>query len=543
MKKILLYYPPTTIDKLADTDNFPLSVLSLCTLIDTKKYEICIEYGFDDSRNKLLGEVEEAVCLGISIMTGTQIKHAVSLAKQIRARRADLPIVFGGYHASALPEETLMSPYADIVIRGYGEVVFKNLINALENKESLETVEGISFCSGDVICHNKNAPIPKLDNLPSMPYHLLDVQGYFAKNTLRNIPYISSRGCPHQCGFCADYVIYKRRWNALSAERVVNDLSWIKENYSPELIRIIDSNFFVDEKRVIKICKGLLDKKIQLRFTKLNGDAHLMSRFSDETFRLMRDAGIENILIGVESGSAKALACIHKRASKEETLDVSMRLRKGGISIGHSLILGFPYDLPRAQMEEEHRREFIMTMKYVYELNSFRVPGDYYLLFNFTPYPGVSLYERYLKLGYVPPKTLEGWAEINLNTYPTPWLGQRAERWAVDCRKLAYFFSGKCERTWQNYQHFRFQWFLSKPVYDKLVAAVCRAINKLLYKRLNKGLLQMPFPLKAWYGVERFYFHGRRGDQNMRLSTIAVKAIGFYCGLLIDNTKRKLQRG
>ena len=114
---ILLYYPPVATEDSDILFNFPLPVLSICSLLDTNRYDIRIESGLAPSWEKLTERASSAICLGISIMTGGQIKNAISLVKRIRLANPGLPIVFGWYHATALPEQTLQSPYADIVVR------------------------------------------------------------------------------------------------------------------------------------------------------------------------------------------------------------------------------------------------------------------------------------------------------------------------------------------------------------------------------------------------------------------------------------------
>ncbi|MBI1920103.1 MAG: B12-binding domain-containing radical SAM protein [Geobacter sp.] len=501
-KNVLLYYPPATDDMDNPWLNFPLPMLSVCSLVDRDSYELCIENGLYDSWERLLRQSDNAVCLGISIKTGSQIKHALSLARQIRAKRLDLPIVLGGYHASALPDQTLENPFVDIVVRGYGEVVFLNLVNSFSEGGDFRKINGISYREGERIVHNKDEAIPRLDDLPPVPYHLVDTRRYIEADPLHSIAYSSSRGCPHRCGFCSDSVVYKHIWNPLSSERVISDLQYLNATYKPEVIRLVDPNFFVDEARVARICEGLIQKNIGLRLVNVNGDAHILTRYSDDTIALMRKAGIENILIGVESGYLKALDCISKKSSKEETVTVLSRLRRHGISVGHSMIMGYPFDIPSSQMEDEHRREFIATMTMVYDLSLSKIPGDYYLLFRFTAFPGVRLFDRYLKLGLHQPATLEEWSTVNMNEFVAPWISDKVLGWISNCQIMSYYFSATSKELW-NKKHIWVIKVLPQEKFDKMLSNVINRINTRLYRNILNGDFRLPLLLKIWYHFER----------------------------------------
>ena len=202
---ILLYNPPATLDEKKWRRPLPLNMLSICSLLKQEDFKISITQEMPDGAyKKFITSLDNAFCLGISCMTGHQISHGLKLAEMIRAEKPDLPIIWGGYHPTANPEQTLQNEFVDIVVRGYGEITFSELIERLVNKQSYEDIEGISFQKDGVVVNTPDRPIPNLDDLPPLPYNLFDVEQFFRKCGTRNLYYISSRGCPHRCGFCAD---------------------------------------------------------------------------------------------------------------------------------------------------------------------------------------------------------------------------------------------------------------------------------------------------------------------------------------------------
>ncbi len=443
---VLLYNPPGAINKrIWEGEPLPLNLLCICSLIDQEQYEFSISQDFPEQAFlEFAPLLDRAVCLGISCMTGLQITNGLSLARKIKSLKGELPVIWGGYHPSALPEQTALDPLVDIVVRGYGEETFAELVDALSKGRKYEDIKGITFSKKDEILSTADRPACSLNDLPPLPYHLYDIEAYFKRISKRYMCYSSSRGCPHHCGFCADYVIYQGKWNALAAKRVIADLEYLKERYNFEYLQFYDSNLFIDEARIKEICIGIIEKELNFQALLSNGDALIISRYSDETLDLMKQAGISNVVMGVESGYAKALECISKPANVEQVFESARRLHSKGISIVFSFMFGFPYDLPKSKLLFEHRNEILATMKMMTRLSEDFIPGDEYSFFIYRPYPGVKLFERYIKLGYNPPSEFKDWATRAGDLFGfsrTPWLSEQVLQLYVTSFKIIWFLT------------------------------------------------------------------------------------------------------
>ena len=112
--------------------------------------------------------------VGLTAMTPT-INAAINIAHQIKLANPDLAIILGGAHGTLLPEETLAAaPQVDIVVRGEGEETIVDLLRALENKQSLDDILGISYRKdGKTISTPARSTNVNLDSLPFLAYHLL----------------------------------------------------------------------------------------------------------------------------------------------------------------------------------------------------------------------------------------------------------------------------------------------------------------------------------------------------------------------------------
>ena len=523
--RILLYNPPATYDIKNWQRPMPLNLLSISSLLNARDFEIIISQDLPDECEKIfLPYLDNAICLGISSMTGVQITHGLSLAKKIRAKKQGMAIVWGGYHPTAMPEQTLQNEFVDIIVNGYGEITFSELITRLANSQSYEDVMGISYKKNKEVITNPDRPMPDLNKLHGLDYHLFYMEKFFKDTNTRTLHYITSRGCPHQCGFCADSVIYKRKWNALSAERVVEELERLKKTYNYDSVRFYDSNLFVNEQRIIDICKGVIEKKLDFSWLKCNGDAFIFNKYSEDTFKLMHRAGISNILLGIESGYEPALSCVDKAADTTDNIETVKKLHKNGISIGFSFMFAFPYDIEKSKLDQEHKIELLATMKAISKFSDDFINGDYYLLFVFTPYPGVRLFPLYRKLGFLPPNypgvrqiprekkfmfvypdSFQAWGRVNLDEISScPWISTNSIKLHAHALRINWFLMHEVKRSIDLYFKNKFLRKYAEPL-DVWA-------TRTLKKRIERGLIKLPVLfrlIKLFFGIKKLvYKHG-----------------------------------
>ena len=226
----------------------PLALLAIGSVLDTEKYEVIIvDARIEANPLKLIKQhINEAICFGVTALTGRPIKDALLMTQQVHQLDKNIPIIWGGWHASLFPEQTLIDEKAiSVTVQGQGEDTFKELVQVIENKGDFKDVKGICFRNnlGEVV---KNPPrvISKMDNFYDINYDLIDVEKYFAKKGTRQLDYISSTGCYFRCSFCADPFVYNRKWTAISPENMVNKMLYRHWKLQLYLANILV--FFVD---------------------------------------------------------------------------------------------------------------------------------------------------------------------------------------------------------------------------------------------------------------------------------------------------------
>lgn len=419
--KVILFYPPY--------DGPPLSApLCLLSLAGT-----LLEAGFDarvmdaavtpDWPTALAKELPYALCLGISVLTGPMIRGALRAAEIARHVRADLPVIFGGWHSSLVPEQTMTDARVSMIIRGQGELTLLEVAQRLASGEPVTGVRGVTRRGDRGGCvHELERPVENLNRLPVPAYHLSDYDAYARKCGVRKLSYATSVGCPYACHYCTDQVFYKRRFNAYTAERVSAELPELVERYGIEEVALLDSNFPVDVHRAVAIARGLVESKVRFRWT-FQASTDFLCRMSEEHVRMMAESGLTHMGFGTESASQEVLALMNKKHQRiDEMFETARKAEQAGIHVTFNLIFGYPGET------EADRVETLRIMNDIarqYWNVSFS-PNV------FTPYPGIPIWPQLREMGVREPQSLEEWASLPLGHNVLPWLrGEELKRLRV----------------------------------------------------------------------------------------------------------------
>ncbi len=357
-------------------------------------------------------EIGTPVFVGISCMSGLQIKYALEFAEYVRKQNPSCPIVWGGVHATLLPEQTARNSYVDIVVRGEGELIVKDLANALASHKPLDNVLGITYRSGRVIRSNPDGKVIDLDRIPvDLPYDLLKMKRYPSVKSGR-FHIQTSRGCPHRCGFCYNSLFNKNKWRAKSAERVLDEIEYILVKFPQvKIIDPIDDNFFVDEDRVKQICNGILDRKLDVQW-RANCRFDYLSTYDKWFLELLEKSGCVELDFGGESGSEHLQELICKDVTAEQMVQSVENLKRWAPSIEPyvSWMSGLP-----GETDEDLNRTFDLMDK----MSKVNPKTQHYGVFVYTPFP--SPLTNTLSAEFLPPRSLEDWGRIHVFHFDPPW--------------------------------------------------------------------------------------------------------------------------
>jgi len=470
-RKVVLFYPPYDGPPLGA----PVCLLSLAAPLLRSGFEVVIiDAAIEaDWLNVVLRELRDALCLGISVLTGPMIRGAVRMAKAVKKEAPGIPVIFGGWHPSLLPGQTLQESFVDAIVRGQGELTFLEAAENLAAGKGIHGIQGISSKQFGLPQHAPERRVALLDDLPMPAFEMANVDAYERVSGERKLAYATSVGCPYACNYCTDMVFYKRRFNALEASRVVDEVTGLVAKYRIEEVAMLDSNLPVDWRRAREIAQGFLDSKTKFRWT-FQASTDFLCRMSDDDVRLLGESGVSHMGFGTESTSSSVLKLMNKRHQRvDEMYETARKAAIGGIHVTYNLIFGYPGET------EADRVETLSTMSDIARQfwNVSFSPNI------FTPYPGIPIWGQLREMGVREPQSLDEWAELPLGRNTLPWL-QGTE----------------LERLWRMLEFFLLNNQLRKATKDhpRLRAGLRRALGAPLRWRLRAN--KYSFPWELWVG-------------------------------------------
>jgi len=433
-QKIILYNPRAVFYTM------PLALVAIGSNLDPTRYDVRIIDGRleDDPLRAVLSEIDDALCVGITALTGAPLQDALRITRAVRNRRRDLPIVWGGWHASLFPMETLSERGIDVTVQGQGEETFREIVERLDAGRTLEGTTGTTVRMGDDIVTNPpRAPID-VNDLPPHNYDLIPVERYFSLKRERQLDYISSAGCFFRCAFCADPFVYGRRWSGIEPTRMADEFELLWQRYRFKDLAFQDETFFTYNDRVVEMAEEFIRRDLRFTWT-ATMRADQGTRLSDDHLKLCVRSGLRWLMIGVEAGSQPMLDWMQKDVTIEQIIDCAHRCAKLGIQAVFPHIVGFP-----GESDQSIRATLEMAKRLRRISPKFSTP-----IFYFKPYPGSRIVDDVVRQGFRLPQSLEEWSEFDFVAGASgPWVTPEQHR-LVEQFKFYNRIAGGHRTFWQ----------------------------------------------------------------------------------------------
>ena len=391
MKEILLVFPGKP--GFEERKKIPLALLFLAGPLIKNDYKVKILDERVENYKKL--NYNKYLCVGISTQSGRQILHALKIAKFIRNKNPKIKIIWGGIHPTLLSDSTIKNKYVDVVVKGDGEFVFLELVNAIKDNKPLKNIKGVVYKENDKIIFNRPADPVDLDKLDLPNYDLLDLRKYYYKE---GFPMITSRGCYHRCAFCCT----RGKWRGRSAVKIIEDIEKEIKKYNPNIISFADNTFFYNKKRIREFCEEKIKRNIKVKW-KADCRLDYFARYDDEFISLLKKSGCISLLFGAESGSQRILDLLKKDMKVKDTIDSIKMCKK------HEIIPVLGFIIGSITETKKEIFETLRFMDYLIKIN----PKTIISISLLIPWPGTEIFEEFKKKGFKEPKTLEGWARFN----------------------------------------------------------------------------------------------------------------------------------
>lgn len=409
--KVVLYNPRAVFYTM------PLALLAIGSELDPEVYEVVtIDGRLDpDAESTLISQLDSALCLGVTVLTGAPIADALQISRAAKRARPNLPIIWGGWHPSMFAKECLAEPAVDVSVQGQGEVTFAEIVRRLADGRSLAGVPGCTVRLDDgSTCANPPRELQSLEMFRAHDYGLIPVERYFELKGKRQLDYISSQGCNFRCAFCSDPFVYGRKWVGLDPTRMALRLQELWERYSFDDVNFQDETFFTRRDRIKVLADQLVASRMKITWAgTMRADQGV--RLPDELWRRCKESGLRRLLVGVESGSDEMLLRIRKDVKIEQVFHTANKMREYGIAGQFPFIVGFPGE------SDESITATLDCAKRLRAMSAdFQTP-----IFYFKPYPGSDIVSEEVARGFRLPETLEAWSEFDfVDGLPGPWVSR-----------------------------------------------------------------------------------------------------------------------
>ncbi len=283
--------------------------------------------------------------IGISIII-TELEETKKIMGIIREILPEVPVIFGGPWPSANPEESIKKFGADYVVIGEGELVFSELIEAVNKGLPTKSIPGTaSMVNGNVNVNQKQQLTEdELEALPFPAWELLDHNLYTKLPSFACVgcrPYITivtSRGCPYKCIYCHHTMgkVFRKR----SAESVLAEIEELRFKHGFKEFEIADDCFNLDRERMYAILNGIRERIGDIKLHFPNGLRSDM--LEPEDMALFKQAGTVSAAFAIETSSPRLQILINKNLDIEKaSRAINASVKAGIFSTGYFMI-GFP---------------------------------------------------------------------------------------------------------------------------------------------------------------------------------------------------------
>ena len=346
---------------------------------------VLVQHSVRETVERLAAEMKPDV-VGLSVMT-FQRKTSMRIIELLRSLCPGVRVVVGGYDPSLAPEAYMADGNGiDYIVRGEGEITFRELLRAIESGEGFDRIQGLSYRADDGWHVNPARPVHSLegDEIHPPKRSARVLSGYTMMG--RQVDVVeTSRGCTFDCGFCSIIEMRGRNFHTYSFDRVLADIR-DAHDHGARAIFIVDDNISLNIRRFEALCRAIIDAGLNDISYTVQAMTSPIAMHGATLAPLMREAGFRYVFLGIENVLEDDLVFL-KAAAKNE-------FREGGRRTGNATLRAIDF-LHKSKMyvvgglivgNPDDTRESIQT-----NLEFARKYVDWPYIQHPTPYPGTPM--------------------------------------------------------------------------------------------------------------------------------------------------------
>lgn len=288
--------------------------------------------------------------IGLGCMFTSHWVYVRELLKEIRQAFPGVFLVMGGEHVTGFPEFSLEGAPLDAVVLGEGEETIVELLDRVENGETLETADGVAFRAGDgtIRVNPRRRRIKDIDSIPRPAWDLFDIQKYNEVNQPHGasrgkfMPMLATRGCPFSCTFCTSPNMWTTEWRPRNHKLVVDEMEDYFNKYGTTDFQFEDLTAIVQGKWIVDFCDEIIARGLDITFQLPSGTRS--EGVDYEVAKKLKAAGCHEFAFAPESGDPRVLKAIKKKVDLPTMFKSAKSALRAGINVGCFFIIGFPED-------------------------------------------------------------------------------------------------------------------------------------------------------------------------------------------------------
>jgi radical SAM superfamily enzyme YgiQ (UPF0313 family) len=322
----------------------------------------------------------------------SSLTHDINVLNEIKTKmNRKIISVIAGPPTAVFPDEIISNDCIDILARHEYDFIIADLVRAIKEKRSFDTVDGIWYKQDGSVKRNKDRRFSTSDELDALPFaseiykkHLNIHDYYLSQSLYPEVQIFTGRGCPFFCSFCSwPENLMGRKLRFRSIEDIVKEFQYVVEQLPfVKEIFIEDDTFTLQKERVRAFCNALIENKIRIKWS-CNARADL----DFDTLSLMKRAGCRLIIVGYESGSDEILKSIKKGITIDQAKQFTENAKKAGLLVHGDFIIGLPGETHETAQA---------TLDYIKEIKP-----DIIQVAVATPIPGTAFFDYVKKNGYL----------------------------------------------------------------------------------------------------------------------------------------------
>jgi len=320
----------------------PLGILYLASHLRARNFDVEVFDTTFASRQELLGLLQDTrpAVLGVyaNLMTRGSVVQILRAAKEAGWRT-----VVGGPEPGAYVEEYLAAG-ADVVVIGEGEITLEELLPILrsDSLQTLHHVNGIVFRRDDKSVRRTppRSQIPDIDRQPWPSRESVPMERYIETwrqhHGTGSVSIITARGCPYDCRWCS-HAVYGKTHRRRKPASVVDELEWILDRYSPDMLWIADDVFTIHHGWLAQFAAEMRRRNLKIPFECISRADRINPQVAD----LLAELKCFRIWIGSESGSQRVLDAMQRGVTTTQVRDAVEVCKSRGIQTGMFLMWGY----------------------------------------------------------------------------------------------------------------------------------------------------------------------------------------------------------